>query len=55
MPVPAGAVSTTEPPWQKVVGPPAVSVVVGVPLTVTEAVAVLAGQPPAAATVLVTV
>ena len=55
MPVPAGAVSTTEPPWQKVVGPPAVSVAVGVPLMATVAVAVLAEQPPEAGTVLVTV
>ena len=55
LPVVAGAVSTTEPPWQKVVGPPAVSVAVGVALIVTCVVAEVAAQPLAAATVLVTV
>ena len=55
MPVPVGAVSTTEPPVQKVVGVVVVSVAVGAALMITLAVAVAAEQPPEAAMVLVTV
>lgn len=33
--VPALAVSTTDPPWQNVVGPPGVTVAIGLGFTVT--------------------
>jgi hypothetical protein len=51
-PVPPEAVSTTDPPWQKVVGPPAVMTADGSGLTVTSVLSVSA-QPPELVTVTV--
>ncbi len=51
-PVPPEAVSITEPPWQKVVGPPAVMTADGSGFTVTAALSVSA-QPPELVTVTV--
>jgi hypothetical protein len=51
-PVPPEAVKTTDPPWQKVVGPPAVMMAVGNGFTVTAELSVSV-QPPELVTVTV--